>query len=151
MEKEQKEDNKSFTGGKEKERQCESNVGREWKKNKTSSRVRDERLILVGGQGSEECAAMEEAIVGEGRGDGGALGGGRGMDGDRYEAVQQTVGWCLRSTSMLLPRRLSPDYQMARQRPLLPPARCHLLLNKPIAQCMYACMYMEEKILSCCS
>lgn len=38
------------------------------KKKKTSSRVRDERLILVSGQGSEECAAMEEAIVGEGRG-----------------------------------------------------------------------------------
>lgn len=69
------------------------------------------------------------------------------MDGDRYEAAQQTVGWCLRSTSMLLPRRLSPDYQMARQRPLLPPARCHLLLNKPITQCMYACIWRKKYLV----
>lgn len=120
-----------------------SGVNEKNKKNKTSSRVRDERLILVSGQGSEECAAMEEAIVGEG----GELGGGRGMDGDRYEAAQQTVGWCLRSTSMLLLRRLSPDYQMARQRPLLPPARCHLLLNKPIAQRMYACIWRKKYLV----
>lgn len=90
------------------------------------------------GFGGMRCDGGRDTGGGRGSGDGGALGGGRGMDRDRYEASQQTVGWCLRSTSMLLPCRLSPDYQMARQGPLPPPARCHLLLNNPVAQRMCA-------------
>lgn len=66
----------------------ESNDGRGWKNKKTSSRVRDERLILVSGRGSEECAAMEDAIVAV-QGKGGRGGGQRGW----RSAGRRQRGW----------------------------------------------------------